>query len=175
MADKSQKLARDVKGDESIWNPALQRAVKIKGIWVGPEKPVMYQFTAGEYQLTVTDKHPMLVLAKEAPSKFDVVTSALPNIDLYSAASKSSSKINSFVVRQARHLKVGDQMFNSEGKIVSISAIKETKLPDTEKVYHFDLEGDAKDPLQHLLVADGLISGDGILEDEGYEVVAEPK
>ncbi len=173
MADGSLKLAKDVKTGDLVYNPMKKGAAKVKGVWVGPEEPAMVKFsTSGGQTLTVTRKHPMVFADEGVSSPIDISKADVEGVSLVNPENPELPAGTQFVVRQARHAKVGDKMIAADGKVVTITKIDSVQLTSTERVYNIDLEGDGSNPHDHMLVADGIITGDGILENKGDEVVA---
>lgn len=55
---KSQKMIKDIRYSDRVWNPLLKKAYPIRKITRGPEAVPMISITASGKELTVTGKHP---------------------------------------------------------------------------------------------------------------------
>jgi len=73
LADGSEKLASAVKAGDSLWNPALKRAARVRRVTNGREWDAVYTFTAGSRQLRVNRQHPMATLRGLIPAEFVIV------------------------------------------------------------------------------------------------------
>lgn len=146
MGDKTQRRVDELKDGDLVWNPALNKAQAIKARIAGPEKKPMYEIGYGDYSVKVTEGHPMLIQKREAAG---IAPVALSN------ASESKTQ----VVR-AMDITEQDRILGADGKFHQVKTLKVLPLDPHQQVWNFELEADSDDLAHHMIVANGIITGD---------------
>lgn len=154
MADGSSKLVEDVVAGDLIWNPVQKRAVKVLQIVEGPEKRPLVKITTDSTSLTTSQEHPIRV-ASPAEGGF-VQVSTLSHDPPNQGALWS--------VQQARAVKVGDRIELSSGETSRVTSVSEVPAEEGLYVINFVLEGTADDEDARMLVADGVVTGDLVVQ-----------
>ncbi|RYZ59552.1 MAG: hypothetical protein EOP07_03590, partial [Proteobacteria bacterium] len=63
MGDGTERLAKEIRQGDFLWNPKTKVSQQVKQVIVGPEKPLLYVLTIGGKRLEVTSEHPFLTTA----------------------------------------------------------------------------------------------------------------
>lgn len=145
MADKSTKMAVDVKEGDLVWNPLAERAARVTKRVAGPEEIAMVEFGYGDKLIKVTQDHPVVV------QKLNVNASLLTGAPDMSTA---------FTVKQARDLSKDDLVLGSDSQYHRIDVLRQLPLRPNQAVINFELEASSSDIRDHAVVANGIISGD---------------
>ncbi|WP_141733789.1 Hint domain-containing protein [Oligoflexus tunisiensis] len=68
-------------------------------------------------------------------------------------------------IKAAEQLKAGDRIFGANGE-ETIRTVMEEKSPPAEWVWNFEMATDSKDPADHAILADGVVTGDLYLQEQ---------
>jgi hypothetical protein len=68
-------------------------------------------------------------------------------------------------IRPADELKAGDRILGSQGEEI-IRTVNEDKAAPAEWVWNFEIASDSKDPADHAILADGVVTGDLYLQEQ---------
>lgn len=134
MADGSEKNIEDIRVGESVWNPVLDKAVKIKQIIESAEKEPLIRLTYASGDIRVTQTHPVVT-----PDG----------------------------IVQARDLAVGDKILDGTTRVHELLVVEELPVKTGQWVVNLILESsaDVAPEQQHLLLSDGVITGDMLLQN----------
>jgi hypothetical protein len=69
MGDGSERLAKEIRQGDVLWNPKTKRPQLVRKVVVGPENPLLYVLTIGGKQLEVTTEHPFLTAGGLRPAE----------------------------------------------------------------------------------------------------------
>jgi len=164
MGDHSDKPVSKVKRGDLVWNPVTGKAMKVRFASFGPEVIPMYELGFGQVAIVVTEGHPMLVNnnAKEGQS-FEMA-------EMFSPASVSSlnrSEVpHGYTVKRADQLKVGDRVLGEDGKYYKLTVARTLPVKEGQHVFNIKLDTDSTNPDDHMVVADGIVTGDLWLQEQ---------
>lgn len=119
--------------DDKVWNPITKKAVAIKRIIAGPEKPGFYEVSSNGRQVRVTEKHPFET--KEGLRTADQLTS------------------ESYILGE-------------DGRFHRIDSVKQLDSQPGAYAWNLELEGSISDHRQHMVLADGVVTGDLFLQEK---------
>lgn len=68
-------------------------------------------------------------------------------------------------LRLAKDVQVGDLLPDKEGNWLAVESIEQKKLELGGLVWNFEIDTDSKDPKYHMVVADGVVTGDLFLQE----------
>ncbi len=156
MGDGSYKEAQFIRTGDMVWNPARNMAQAVGTKVKGPEKNAMYVIGYEGATVTVTEEHAM------------VIRSGIPDEDTVSLHKSSLKEGNEdydnskagFAIKKAMEVKESDMILGKDGEFHEITMLK--TLPPTKdmQVYNFKLVSDSRMPQDHMIVADGIVTGD---------------
>ena len=158
MGDHSDKPVSKIKRGDIVWNPVTGKPMKVKFASFGPEVIPMYELGFGKAAIVVTEGHPMLVNnnAKEGQS-FEMA-------ELFAPASVStlnrSEVPHGYTVKRADQLKVGDRVLGEDGKYYKLTVARTLPVKEGQNVFNIKLDTDSTNPDDHMVVADGIVTGD---------------
>jgi hypothetical protein len=154
MADGRSKLVEDVIAGDLLWNPVKKAPTKVLQIVEGPEKRSLIKIATEDTSITTSQEHPIRVAITSENSLVRV-----------SAQSKDLAEPNSkWKVQQARDIKVGDSVQLSSGQTSRVTSVAEVPAEEGLYVINFILEGAADDADARMLVADGVVTGDLVVQ-----------
>jgi hypothetical protein len=151
MGDGSLRRADQIREGDEIWNPARRKAVRVRMPHAGPETVPMLAIDLGTTILRVTQGHAMITERPSAPVK---------TISLMRRENGGSS----FTVKPASALTVGENVLLPDGSVAAVRAIRSFFLDSKLWVYNFEADTDSKAMEDHLIVADGAVTGDLFLQ-----------
>jgi len=164
MGDHSDKPVSKIKRGDIVWNPVTGKPMKVKFASFGPEVIPMYELGFGKAAIVVTEGHPMLVNnnAKEGQS-FEMA-------ELFAPASVStlnrSEVPHGYTVKRADQLKVGDRVLGEDGKYYKLTVARTLPVKEGQNVFNIKLDTDSTNPDDHMVVADGIVTGDLWLQEQ---------
>ena len=68
-------------------------------------------------------------------------------------------------LRLAKDVKVGDFLPDAQGNWRAVESITEQSLDEGALVWNFEIDTDSKDPKYHMVLADGVVTGDLYLQE----------
>ena len=145
MSDKSFKPIKEILAGDMVWNPALNKAQEVTHVLVGPEKIPMIEVGYGDTKVKITQTHPMVTLQDAA---------GLSNVALNDATAQKSKVV------KASQLREGDSILGADGKFHKIEQLRELPVDPKQVVYNFEVKADSDEISQHMIVAEGFITGD---------------
>lgn len=152
MADGSTKVIQDIEAGESVLNPVSGKAVRIKQIIQGPEALPLVKVKAGTTELLMSSTHPV-------PLFTDSELSAQPV-----ALSNAQPQISRRLV-QAQSLVQGDKIMLHDGTITTITSVSRPEIEERQQVYNLVLDADLESIDEHLLISEGIVTGDWALQN----------
>ena len=156
MGDRTWREIQAIKEGELVWSPSQQKPVKVLRVVAGPEQTALIEIGYGERKLRVTQNHPM-VTAKAHTDADDV---ELRTTAVSSFARDRARQEVAFSVRKAGELGIGSMIMTEDGTFQPITYFHQLPLKEDQVVYNLTLEGEKDDPTQHLVIADGIVTGD---------------
>lgn len=151
MADGSQKEIQDIAAGEQVYNPLTKTAAKVINVIQGPERLPLMEVTVGSTTLRMTTLHPVLVFS--SPEEVGMTSIALVE------GNRDAGRLV-----QAIDLKVGDLLLLADGSKAPISSIVRPEVEEGQFVYNLVLESTDRSGQSHMLVSDGVVTGDFILQ-----------
>ena len=149
MSDGSQKRVRDISAGEYVKNAATGKPAKIVRIIEGPEQHRLVEITVAGRTLTVSKEHPMLVFGVGS--------------DIHTIALRSESDFKGNLLR-ADQLNPGMVLKLEDGSLAPIQAINRPEIEDAQYVVNFVLEANAGSDESHMLISEGIVTGDLVLQ-----------
>lgn len=137
FADGKDRPAYGVREGDLLWNPVRRKAQRVKRWLTGPEALPLVEVGLGKDKVRVTSKHPFFV---EREGKTVVVGGA--------------------------ELKKTDKLLGPDELYHPISSLETLHLGARQKVYNFELETLSEDPKDHMLSANGIVTGDLWLQEK---------
>jgi hypothetical protein len=154
MADGRTKLVEDVVAGDLLWNPVTKAPVKVLQIVEGPEKRPLVRITTENTSLTTSQEHPVRV----------ATSGQSPLVRVAAVPHDQSTPESPWRVQQARSIKIGDQIQLSSGETSRVTSVNEIPAEEGLYVINFVLEGAADDTEARMLVADGVVTGDLVVQ-----------
>ena len=154
MADGNTKLVEDVVAGDFIWNPVKKAPRKVLQIVEGPEKRPLITVRTAQNTLSMSQEHPVRVV--------DQTSQPLLRVALNSPRSDKSD--SSWKIQQAKDLRVGSIIQLASGDPAEITSVEQTPAEEGLYVINFVLEGNPDDVTERMLVADGIVTGDLVLQ-----------
>lgn len=150
----TKKIYQIAEGD-SIWNPVLKKAVKVRHLTAGPEKLPILEIGYNDTVVHVTTKHPMVVSS-------DAFASASPvGFALASLKDKESEKLPlGYSLKRANDITLDDSVLGADGQFHKVSVLRILPVKADQSVWNLRMDTDSEDPQEHMLVADGIVTGD---------------
>ena len=149
MSDGSEKSVREISAGEYVKNASNGEPAKVVRIIEGPEQHKLVEINAAGRTLKVSKEHPMLV--------FGAGTS-VQTISL-----RSDSKLKGELLR-ADQLTPGMVLKLEDGSFAPIRSINRPEIEDAQYVVNFVLEANAGSDDSHMLISEGIVTGDLVLQ-----------
>lgn len=154
MSDKTTKPVQLLQEGDSVWNPVLKKAARIVRVLAGPEPTALIEVGFEGGILHATYNHPMITRQTAASAE----EATLVNASLSSRPENTSK--GSFRVQKLSELQVGDEILTADGSYKRITSYKKLSIEKKQLVYNIVLEGTTSNPDEHVLVANGIVTGD---------------
>jgi hypothetical protein len=134
MSNQTWKAVEDVKKEDMVWNPILNKAQKVFAIIHGPEAD-KHMWTVGYKgkQTTVTQNHPFMT--------------------------QSGMKV-------ASKLTKADKILVGKNRYEQVTTLKKNDLDPNAYVHNFKVMGNHGEAQEHMVMADGVVSGDLYLQQQ---------
>ena len=157
MADRSEKKISQIKSGDLVWNPVLQKPMKVGNRLRGPEQSPLLEIGYGEIRVKVTQSHPMVVSSKSLVTKgqFQRVSIRRPNNSAISAG---------FRIKKASAITRDDQILGADGQFHQVTFLRTVPVEPNQVVYNFELVSDSEHPAHHMIIADGIVTGDVLIQ-----------
>ena len=148
MGDGSYKEIRYVREGDMVWNPARQKAMKVGNRLSGPEAKPLVQIGYEGATVTVTDTHPMVVRSGDAAG-----------IHPASLSTNQNSQVKA-KIKKASEVTTNDWIMGADGEFHKVSTAKMLPVKEGQVVYNFELDTPSNDLADHMIVAEGIVTGD---------------
>lgn len=138
MADGSLRPAKEIQKGDRLLNPVTGRGQAVKRVSIGPEreKP-MFDITVAGRTVRVSSQHPFPVAEQGRTT-----------------------------LRSAEDLRAGDLVRLSDGSHRKIGSIVMLPVNVNQVVYNFELEAPTTRDEDHMLLANGIVTGDLFLQEK---------
>lgn len=168
MADGNTKRIDEINSGDLVWNPALNKAVKVGKMISGPESDPLYEIGYGTTKVRVTKTHPMVV---QNPELNKVIHPASLS------SSDSQGSLPNARVKKANQLTVNDSILGADGEFHKVTVVRQLPVDPDQQVFNFELESTSGKLANHMIVADGIVTGDVSVQAElnGYKLPWETK
>ncbi len=130
-----------------VWSPVAKKPVRVAKVIRGPEEKPLYEIGYGPYRTHVTEKHPMVV-QKEAQSA------------VHKTALDAPSRGMNATVRAASAVTLDDRILGADGNFHQVNQVRQLPLKANQYVINLEIDGATDSIEDHLIVADGIITGD---------------
>jgi len=141
------KMITSINQGDYVWNPVKKKPVRVRKIVQGPELKPLFEIGYGPYRTHVTEEHPM-VLQKSVNGSF------------HKTALNSSGESLNATVRIASEVTIDDKILGADGQFHQVSVVRKLPLKANQYVINLELDGESDSVQDHLIVADGIITGD---------------
>lgn len=158
MSDGSTKRIDKIQTGDMVWNPASQKAMRVGNTLNGPEDKPLVQIGYGDTTVKVTQTHPMVT---RSPLLQD---SAFRPASLRSFDSQGET-LNARV-KKAGEVTLNDWIMGADGEFHKVTKVETLKQVEGQIVFNFELETDSKALADHMIVADGIVTGDVTVQAE---------
>lgn len=163
---KTTVAARLVQAGDTLWNPMRGTAVKVRKVVIGFEAEPLLDLVYDGGSLRISQRHPMVLdrtaLQASAENSQEV---GLQRASLRSnEPAPSEITFGNYVMRQARTMKVGDEVLASDGKFHKLTAVHVRPVRPDQKVVNIELDGPNDSPADHMLLSEGLVTGDYVIQ-----------
>ena len=143
---KTTKRIYEIAYGEEIWNPVLGKAVPVRNLTAGPEALPMLEIGYGETTVHVTLGHPMVVL-DESPR-------------ISPASLRADDKVHAYKLKRARDVSLDDSILGADGQYHRVTKLLVMPQKKDQAVWNIKIDTDSARPEDHMLVADGIVTGD---------------
>ena len=158
MADGSQKrIDQIVKGD-MVWNPARQKAMRVGNRLKGPEDKPLLEIGFGTTSVRVTQSHPMVIRNPELQSN------PFKPASMSSSTREQQGETLNARVKKANEISLDDWILGADGEFHQVTTLRTLAQVEGQIVYNFELETDSKHVADHMIVADGVVTGDVVVQ-----------
>jgi hypothetical protein len=151
----SSKPIDQLRRGDWIWNPELNKAVRVAMIVRGPETKPMIEIGFGANLVRVTETHPMIVQQALTSSGFKPVS--LTSSEFHS---------NAVRVKKANEITTSDKLLGKGGTFEQVSTVRILPVDPKQEVYNLELELDTMQLKDHLIVANGVVTGDYLVQQQ---------
>lgn len=134
-----------------VWNPVAKKPVRVAKVIKGPETKPLYEIGYGPYRTHVTEKHPMVIQKN---------TSAA----VHKTSMNSNSRGMNATVKQASMVTLDDSILGADGNFHPVNQVRQLPLKANQYVINLELDGATESIEDHLIVADGIITGDYMVQ-----------
>jgi hypothetical protein len=142
----SQRIDAIIQGD-FVWNPVTKQPVRVSKVVQGPESKALFEIGYGPYRTHVTEKHPM------------VVQKSNTNLLHRTALRVENDSLNA-TVKSASEVTLDDLVLGADGEFHPVSVARQLPLKANQIVINIEVAGATEATHDHLIVADGVITGD---------------
>ncbi|HQH25788.1 MAG TPA: Hint domain-containing protein [Oligoflexia bacterium] len=148
------KAISSIRQGDTIWNPALNKAVRVAMIVRGPEPKPLYEIRLGEKTIRVSETHPMAVLAPQAGG--------------FQRASLADNRAVGEVVRmkKANEITTADRLLGADGSFYPVTSVRTLPVDPNQEVINLELAVDSPLALEHLVAANGIATGDYAMQEK---------
>ena len=165
MADKSERSISHIRAGDKVWNPISQKAMTVKYPTVGPEDVPMYKVGFGTTAVVITEGHPMVVNNSALEADWMNLRGVISPASL-KGGSPAPKLPAGYIVKRANELKTGDRILSKDGKFREITVLQKLPVKSDQMVHNLMLDTDSTNPDDHMLIADGVITGDLFLQEQ---------
>jgi len=163
MADGTSKAIVNIKPGDLVLNPVTKKGVRVKYPTMGPEAIPMWKIGFGTAAVVVTEGHPMVVSNGNQESEWTALSGLFLRSGLRNAPKVKQPE--SFDIRQARNLKVGDLVLAADGEYHAVNLVQQLPVAKDQVVINLMLDVDSAEMRDHMLLADGVVTGDLYLQE----------
>lgn len=149
LSDGSTKAVEEVSTGDFLWNPILKKSVQVKRVIEGPEKRALIEIGYDSHLARITSEHPVPTFRNQG---------AVFPISLHQSTHQAPE------VTRARDLHAGDIVLGHDGKLHQLDFVRSVPPDEGQMVVNFELFTNSTDPKEHILLVDGIASGDWYLQ-----------
>jgi hypothetical protein len=165
MADGSEKPIARIQAGDLVWNPVTREGVRVKYPTVGPEKIAMWELGYADKAVIVTQDHPVVINNAALESEWNNLSGLMGRTSLGQPPVRGELPRNYKVIR-ASDLKVGDMVYSQDGKFHKLTVLRTLPIKADQQVMNLMLDTTSSRSEDHMLVADGIITGDLYLQEQ---------
>ena len=148
----TKKIYQIAKG-EKVWNPTTKQAVPVAFLTAGPEKYPILEIGYGSTVVHVTIKHPMVVSADVSASNSAV------GFALASLKNPDQAPLP-FQMKRAKDITLNDSILGADGVFHKVDVLRILPVKEEQSVWNIRIDSSSLNPADHMLVADGVVTGD---------------
>lgn len=162
MSDGSTKLITAVKVGDRVLNPITNEAMEVETTILGDEAKPLFQIGYGTQSVEVTDGHPMMVGNGVTEGQSYAMSRAIAPAAL---SNRDAQKAGGYSVKRADEVKVGDLVLGADGIYHRVNTVRELPVREGQLVFNLRVRTDSTNPDDHMIVADGVVTGDHWLQE----------
>lgn len=137
LADGTTKAIEEISVADVLWNPVKQEPIGIRRIVEGPEPVPVIELGYETVNLRLSREHPLPVQNAES---------------------------GAVEIKQAVEASLSDRVLGADGNFHELSYIRDLPVEEGQRVINVLLDTDSTNPEDRMLLSDGIVSGDYILQ-----------